>query len=98
MVHTTAVTLVLLLVLVATTSCSSQNNIGGEAHLIIDPLDNTIHVINPIIEFCERLYPDVLYPDVVEREENITDCMRLCSESGQCVVDIGSIDGLTTLP
>jgi hypothetical protein len=85
--------LILTLTLV-TMGCATDHDIGGEAFIRIDPIRNTISIVNPIVEFCERLYPEILYPNEYEREIEVTSCMKLCSESGACAVDVGSIEGL----
>lgn len=85
---------ILILIALTLTACGSSHELTGGAHIEIDSTTNTIHIINPIIEFCERLYPTILYPDALERERGITDCLRLCSEGGECTVDVGAIDGL----
>lgn len=74
--------------------CGTDHEIGGEAFVRIDPIRNTISIVNPIIEFCERLYPEILYPNQYEREIEVTTCMRLCSESGSCTIDTEVIDDL----
>lgn len=78
----------IMVTLLVLCSCGSSHELTGGAHIEIDSTTNTIHIVNPIIEFCERLFPAVLYPDVVDRETRITECMRLCSESGQCTVEV----------
>jgi hypothetical protein len=79
--------LIVILALVLT-GCGSDHSISGGAKIDIDE----IRIVNPIIEFCERLHPAVLYPNDVQRETLITDCMRLCQDSGECAVDL---DGLS---
>ena len=64
--------------------CGSDHS----GHIKIDSTTHTIILENPITEYCERLYPEVLHPDIIERETLITECMILCSESGDCVIDI----------
>lgn len=76
--------LLLSLVIVFLTGCNTKVIMDGESRIRIDD----VHVVNPVIEFCERLYPEVLYPNEIEREIGITECMKLCSEGSQCSVDI----------
>jgi hypothetical protein len=80
----------MLITFLILTSCGTEHTINGGAKITIDD----IHIINPIIEFCERLHPEVLYPNELQREALITECMKLCSDSGECTVDI-DLDQLT---
>lgn len=71
---------------------------SGQYDVNIPDTEHTIRIINPIIEYCERLYPEVLYPIEVEREQGITDCMKLCQESGDCQIDLPNADQQINLP
>jgi len=73
-----------ILLFLANASCDTTHTLKGGT-------DSTVRVINPIIEFCERLYPVTLYPDTTAREPGITDCMQLCQDSGDCAVDVNSL-------
>lgn len=59
---------------------------SGQYDVNVSDSEHVIRVENPIIEFCERLHPPVLYPNDIERETLTVACMKLCSESGQCQV------------
>ena len=89
-----------LLLFVLATSCQSSHSfkMKGGAKIDIDPISgeikNIIHIDNPIIEFCERMYPVALYPNEVIRETNITECMRLCRDGGQCTFNPANISDI----
>jgi len=77
----------LLIILLLLTGCT------GKIDVDVSDSQHTIHVDNPIIEFCERLYPEVLYPDEIERETYIVECMQLCQESGECQINFPTDEG-----
>lgn len=88
----------ILLMAVWLTACGPTS---GQYDVNVRDSEHTIHVVNPIIEYCERLYPEVLFPIEVEREQGIVECMKLCQESGDCEVSLpDSFNGepITTLP
>lgn len=61
---------------------------GGSFDVNVRDSRHVIEVENPIIEYCERLYPEILYPNVIQREMNIVDCLQICQETESCTVDI----------
>lgn len=91
-----------LLILILSMSCQSSHtfSVKGSAKIIIDPVSgeirNIVHIDNPIIEFCERMYPTSIYPNEIIRETNITDCMRICQDSHQCVFNPADFSGIET--
>jgi hypothetical protein len=86
----------LFITLISLLGCS--NTIDGTAHLVVDSSTHTIEISNPIIQWCQTLYPEILYPNEVERQTNIVECMQICSESGQCSVEIPQLPQDTQLP
>ena len=50
--------------------------------------EHTIKVVNPIIEFCERLHPEFRYSSYEEREIEIIDCLETCTISDACTINI----------
>lgn len=62
--------------------------VGCGMEVDVEDSDHTISVVNPIIEFCERLHPPILYPDEIERQEGIVSCMKICSTSSDCAITV----------
>lgn len=90
MVYTHKQLLLIMLLLVAT-ACGSSHTVGGSAVVDIKSGEYTIRVENPVIEFCERMHPEALYPDEIDRETRIIECMKLCSTSNACNIIIPDI-------
>ena len=74
----------LLISILSISGCTSDVNVSDSYHHIV--------IDNPIIEFCERLYPDTLYPDPFEQDSLIVHCMSLCSDSNSCSVDLDQLN------
>jgi len=66
--------------------------IGCGGDININDTTHTIHIVNPVIEYCERLYPSMLYPSIFERETLITSCLEVCTGSDSCgLPDLSSL-------
>lgn len=72
----------LLVVLLAsfTVGCGVGIDVSDSTHTIV--------VDNPIIAFCERLYPEIIYPDEYERETNIVACLEVCTAADNCTIEV----------
>jgi len=55
---------------------------------VVDVRDSThrhiVEVVNPVTDYCEKLHPQILYPNELERQELITDCMEICTVADNC--------------
>lgn len=71
-------------ILLLLTGCYAH--IPSKVTLEAEPIDGEVRFVNPIIEFCERLHPEILYPNEYIRESMIVQCMASCVESGNCGV------------
>lgn len=75
--------LILILITTFLLGCNTGVNVSDSYHHIV--------IDNPIIEFCERLYPEVIYKDYIERELLIVECLSVCNSNDTCTVDFNSI-------
>lgn len=76
--------ILILIIILSNIACNGRMEVSDSTH--------TVRAINPIIEYCERLYPEILYPDLKEQEIFIVDCLRVCSDTNSCTVDINQFN------
>jgi len=81
-----------LILILLISGCSVDHEVSDSVQTITDST-HTVVVVNPVIEYCERLYPEILNPDEFSRETLITECMIVCSEGG-CGIDPAVLDDL----
>ena len=71
----------LLIALIGLVSC-------GKSTVEVQSSTHRVEIENPLITFCERLHPSILYPDEFTRESEIMDCLEICSSSGSCSISL----------
>ena len=58
---------------------------GSEHNVEVDDSEHLVKVVNPVVEFCEKLHPKILFPDEFERQTEIVECLEACTgEDSKC--------------
>lgn len=81
--NTTRATLLVLLMF-GTTNCGSTHT----AQITAEDGKYEVIIVDPLTNYCRSLHPEVLYPDEFERQTLIVQCMKICSTSNACNIEL----------